>query len=184
MARRAVPAERARLPWREAVRAVVVDAERRVLLVHFDFVDDDIPNGFWACPGGGKNPGESDAETLRRELREEVGLDIDEIGPPIWDKNHTWPAGPFNGQHDVFYLVRAEPFTPAGSLDAAALRSEHVDEIRWWTWAQLESTSRTYADRDPATPGYTVFSPRTLVALLRDLFAGGIPRTPVILHDR
>lgn len=182
--RRGAPVDRAQLPWREAVRAVVVDPERRVLLVHFDFVDDDIPNGFWACPGGGKNPGESDAEALRRELREEVGLDIDDIGAPIWDKNHTWPAGPFSGQHDVFYLVQAEPFTPAGSLDAVALKSEHVDDIRWWTWEELESTSRTYADRDPTAPGFTVFSPRSLVALLRELFGRGAPRTPVILRDR
>jgi 8-oxo-dGTP diphosphatase len=176
--------DRALLPWREAVRAVVVDPERRVLLVHFDFVADDIPNGFWACPGGGKNPGESDAEALRRELREEVGLEIDDTGPPIWDKNYTWPAGAFSGQHDVFYLVRADPFTPAGSLDAAALKSEHVDDIRWWTWEELEATSRTYADGDLGAPGLTVFSPRSLVALLRELFGRGAPRTPIILRDR
>jgi 8-oxo-dGTP diphosphatase len=173
--------DRSRLPWREAVRAVVLDPERRVLLVHFDFVGEDSPNGFWACPGGGKTPGESDAEGLRRELREEVGLEIDAIGPPIWDKNHSWPAGPFSGQHDVYYVVRSDPFTPAGLLDAVALKSEHVDEIRWWTWEELQAAHRTYSYRDPATPGYTVFSPRTLVPLLRELFDHGAPRTPVLL---
>jgi 8-oxo-dGTP pyrophosphatase MutT (NUDIX family) len=184
MDRLRVPPDRSRLPWREAVRAVVLDPDRRILLVHFDFVGDDIPNGFWACPGGGKNPDESDAQALRRELREEVGLELGAIGPPIWDKNYTWPAGAFSGQHDVFYLVRSDSFTPAGRLDAAALKSEHVDEIRWWTWEELQSTYRTYSDSDPATPGYTVFSPRLLVPLLRELFDHGTPRTPVLLLDR
>lgn len=38
---------------------------------------------FWITPGGGLEPGESPAEGLRRELREELGLDVFEIGPLV-----------------------------------------------------------------------------------------------------
>src|SRR6476620_6458670 len=61
---------------RPAARAVVMDTNRRVLLVHFDFGPDDLPTGLWACPGGGVDPGESLEAALVRELREEVGLDV------------------------------------------------------------------------------------------------------------
>lgn len=41
---------------------------------------DDIPGIFfpnhWGCFGGGVDPGESSEETLRRELREELGLNL------------------------------------------------------------------------------------------------------------
>jgi 8-oxo-dGTP pyrophosphatase MutT (NUDIX family) len=178
------PVDRSTLPWREAVRAVVLDPDLRILMVHFDFVHTDIPNGFWACPGGGKDPGESDEVALRRELREEIGLDIDDIGRPIWDKNYTWPAGPFSGQHDVFYLVRTDAFDPMGTLGARALKAEHVDGIRWWDWDELQATEARFAGADPATPGYTVFSPRSIVTLLRDLHDYGRPGKPVILLER
>ena len=36
-----------------------MDRDRRVLLVHFDFVTPQQPSGLWACPGGGIDDTES-----------------------------------------------------------------------------------------------------------------------------
>jgi 8-oxo-dGTP pyrophosphatase MutT (NUDIX family) len=59
------------LRLRDAVRAVVLDPDERVLLVRFEF-----PNWRgWATPGGGIDPGESDEAAIRRELAEETGLE-------------------------------------------------------------------------------------------------------------
>jgi 8-oxo-dGTP pyrophosphatase MutT (NUDIX family) len=68
----------ARVP-RPAARILLVDAARRVLLMRF--TPDDRPP-LWCTPGGAVDPGESYAAAARRELWEEVGLDLD-CGPEV-----------------------------------------------------------------------------------------------------
>jgi mutator protein MutT len=46
--------------------------------------------GFWEFPGGKRETGESLEECLRRELKEEVGIDITP-GPPFHTVRHEYP---------------------------------------------------------------------------------------------
>ncbi|MEG8052918.1 NUDIX domain-containing protein [Sphingomonas aerolata] len=64
---------------RPAARILLVDAQDRVLM--FRFTPDDRPP-LWCTPGGAVDPGESYAAAARRELWEEVGLDMD-CGPEV-----------------------------------------------------------------------------------------------------
>jgi 8-oxo-dGTP diphosphatase len=68
----------ARIP-RPAARILLVDGTGRVLLMRF--TPDDRPP-LWCTPGGAVDPGESYTQAARRELWEEVGLDID-CGPEV-----------------------------------------------------------------------------------------------------
>jgi double-stranded uracil-DNA glycosylase len=131
---------------RQAVRAVVVDAEQRVLLVRFQHpVSGD---SWWATPGGGVDEGESDEEALRRELREEAGLDLDEAGPAVHTREHTFPWDRrIIRQYERFYLVRVEAHEPTPTID---LRPEGVTELRWWTPAELDGTREVIAPPDLA----------------------------------
>lgn len=55
------------------VGALITDASGRLLVVRRGRP----PGiGLWSVPGGRVEPGESDAQALRREVREETGLDV------------------------------------------------------------------------------------------------------------
>ncbi len=149
---------------RRATRAVVLDDADRILLVRFDFPDRTV----WATPGGGIDEGETDEDALRRELREEAGLDGFELGPLIWTRTHHTPleGGRWDGQSDRFYLVRTPAFEPQPELSWEQLRAEWMTDVRWWTRDELEAAELP-------------FSPRRLPALLTILLADGPPPAPV-----
>lgn len=57
-----------------SVVAIVQDDQGRVLLIH------KTDNDLWALPGGGHEIGESIAETVVREVKEETGYDVEVTG--------------------------------------------------------------------------------------------------------
>ncbi|HTE53300.1 MAG TPA: NUDIX domain-containing protein [Kofleriaceae bacterium] len=65
-------------PDREVVGALLLDGER-VLLERRPAIE----GGVWDTPGGKLEPGESPAEALARELREELGLRVEDPGAAI-----------------------------------------------------------------------------------------------------
>lgn len=155
-----------------------MDAERRVLLVHFDFVTVELPTGLWACPGGGIDAGESPEQGLIRELQEELGLTVDDPGAPVWWKEHIFPMTRWDGQQDTFFLVEVDAFEPQPQLSAELLRGEHLDDMRWWEYAEVQVAQRRYDDGAIDAADYVTFSPRRLGHLLDDLMTVGRPAEP------
>ncbi|MFI0738364.1 NUDIX domain-containing protein [Streptomyces sp. NPDC021100] len=63
---------------KSVVGAVIADEGGKVLLLHRPA--DDYLGGLWEMPSGGVEPGESLIEALRREVAEETGLTVAEVG--------------------------------------------------------------------------------------------------------
>jgi TDG/mug DNA glycosylase family protein len=114
------------LPRRENVRAALIDDQERILLLRYG----DEYGDWWVTPGGGREPGETDEQTLRRELEEEIGLVDFEIGPLLWEREGwTLDEPGFGSFLSRVYLVRVGRFEPPLLTEAL--------ELRWFTLAEL-----------------------------------------------
>jgi 8-oxo-dGTP pyrophosphatase MutT (NUDIX family) len=141
---------------------VILDPDDRILLV--PWVNEDMGVDIWLTPGGGIDEGEDAVAALRRELREETGLQSYDPGPTIWTRRDSFPwYARTVDQSETFVLVRAPAFEPRP--DPAAIDAEGVHEVRWWTLEELEASEATFA-------------PRGLAALLSELLEHGPPPEP------
>jgi ADP-ribose pyrophosphatase YjhB (NUDIX family) len=117
------------------VRALVVDAEGRVLLLRHTYTPG------WHMPGGGVEIGETCETAIVRELVEEAGVET--IGRPRLLSIHSSHAY-FRGDHILFY--RIDDWRPV----AATSRGE-IHELKWFAADDLpagatEGTRRRIAE--------------------------------------
>lgn len=166
----------AELPYRASCRALIVDADDRVLLARHDFREGTV----WAAPGGRIEEGESLLDALARELHEEVGLDLASSRPEprlVWQQRIEFadmaPSG-WAGVENHVFLLRTDGFAPVAGVapgEDGHPFDEGILDIGWWTPAELAAAG---SDQ--------LFSPRDLPELLPDLLAqdraGTLPAEP------
>jgi 8-oxo-dGTP pyrophosphatase MutT (NUDIX family) len=153
---------------RTGARVLVVDDLGRVLLLRGSDPAVDHAPTWWFTPGGGAHPGEDAQEAARRELAEETGLVLDEVGTPVWTRTAEFDfLGSHYRQAETFFLARVPSYVPDTSGWTEVERAA-VHEVRWWDLGELERS------------GETVY-PSTLVDELRLLLAEGRPRVPKVV---
>ena len=152
---------------REAARPIVVSPNREVLLQQIEAES----GRCWILPGGGLATGETHEQALIRELAEEVGLQLIELGPLVWRRTAEFSfRGVRYRQRERFFLARAEPF----AFDRSGLEEIALGIVlghRWWKVDEVESATNL------------VFWPRGLAQLLRPLVMGELPREPLNIED-
>lgn len=130
---------------RRTSRILVVDPSGAALLF-LTAAPDSSRFARWITPGGGVDPGETHAQAAVRELFEETGLRVDDLGPSIHSLDFavSWDEADHDHGHAEYYALRvAERFVPSSANWTA---EEHVDVTahRWATAEELRSGSEPY----------------------------------------
>ena len=153
---------------RVGARVLLLNRDDEVLLIHAR--DPDNPDHhWWELPGGGQDPGEKLEDTARREIAEETGLIIDEIGRKLWTRESRFTyRGRDHHRLDHVYLARTDHDAPQVALRHTANERAGLIERRWWPAAALAQC----ADK---------LLPAELPDLLQTLLNGRFPDAPLAL---
>ena len=118
---------------------MLFDRHGAILLVRFVVLRADREFVFWALPGGEIETGETEAEAAAREVKEELGLDLEVAGPVFRDSNQFLHQGEM--QDNVDFLFRAECGREEPRLiGVTADEKEIMKEIRWWNEAAIDAS--------------------------------------------
>jgi 8-oxo-dGTP pyrophosphatase MutT (NUDIX family) len=126
---------------RDSVRVLVFDSHGSLLLLHTTDPAEPERGTCWELPGGGIDEGETTEEAAKRELREETGIVVDDVGSCLAVVEGSFD---FNGrtyrQHEhVFRVdVRDPKYEPSG-FDGEIERAAHLGH-RWWPVADVLAT--------------------------------------------
>lgn len=114
---------RARVPHKEVGAGVVVDARGRFLIAQRK--ETSMLGGLWEFPGGTREAGESIPQCIARELKEELGIDV-EVGEHLVTVRHAFSHFTMDLHAHRCRLVRGRP----RAIHCAAFRWEPLTGLR------------------------------------------------------
>lgn len=155
---------------RIGARVLLLDEHDRVLLMHARDPDDP-GHHWWELPGGGLDDGESLEQAAMREVAEETGIELDQLGPQVWIRESRFRYRN-RDHHRIDHVFLARRTNTAATVATKPTDNEKLGLIEraWFTPIEL----RECADK---------LLPAALPALLEVLLTDDVPSQPVYLRD-
>lgn len=128
---------------RPASRLLITDPDDRVLLFYFEHKKGALAGqSYWATPGGGVEGDESFEAAAIRELWEETGIQVTEVGPQIAQRQLILqlPNGEYVNEDERYFRIRVTDtqLSKSGWTDTEV---ECMTAHHWWSQAELEQTT-------------------------------------------
>jgi A/G-specific adenine glycosylase len=127
-----VPKPRRAIPHYDVTAAVIIREDSRVLMARRR--QEDMLGGLWEFPGGKRQEGETLPEALRRELLEEMGIEI-AVGEQLTIVQHAYTHFRITLYAFVCRLVTGEP------------RCIECDDFQWATVEEIRELPMAVTDR-------------------------------------
>lgn len=119
---------------------MVFDAAGRVLLIRCVVMRADGEFVFWLTPGGEIEEGETASAAAARELREELGLEVEVTGPVYSEATQFEHQGEMRDNVDFVFVARCVAEVPVmGGVTPDEIGI--MKEIRWWKAEEIEASA-------------------------------------------
>jgi 8-oxo-dGTP pyrophosphatase MutT (NUDIX family) len=148
---------------RRAGRVILLDENDRLLLARFEYGG----KHWWTAPGGGLDDGETHEQAARREITEETGHVLGQLGPWVWTREHVFRfEGQLYRQVERYFVAHVSVFD-VHSQELGEQEAKVFAGLGWWTPEELAEAE----DEE--------FTPANLPMLVRALLENGPPEQPI-----
>lgn len=108
------------------VNLVITNEKNQILLIRRSEEEDEF-KGYWSIPGGGPENKETFEETLKREIKEEIGC---EITSAKFFKSYYFTVNPGLGVRAIYFL---------GTVKGAIVLNDEFTEYNWFSPEEIKN---------------------------------------------
>ena len=134
---------------RKSSRAIVLNKNNEIFLFQYQFDYFAENNTIWITPGGSLEEGESFEDALKREIYEELGVQLTKECPEVYYRNpiYTLKSGEKVQSVEKFFLV---------TLEENSFSFDHWTESekkrmlagKWWSVEEIEKSEDEFFSKD------------------------------------